>query len=52
MQKACSRAPWVRKFGYLCIQEVMVVTCPSDHQSAPQAYQCKITQSTDTATQM
>ena len=40
-----------RSYGSYKLQ-VMAVTCPSDHQSAPQAYQCKITQSTDMATQM
>ena len=26
MQSVCSRVPWVIKSGYLCIQEILVVT--------------------------
>ena len=51
----CSGAPWVsksthhRKFG----NHVTVHRRPTtDRPSAPQAYQCKITQSTGMATQM
>ena len=51
----CSGAPWVsksthhRKFG----NHVTVHRPPTtDRPSAPQAYQCKITQSTGMATQM
>ena len=43
LSHARSGAPWVGKFGYLCIREFL---------SAPQAYQCKITQSTGMPTQM
>ena len=43
LSRARSGAPWVGKFGYLCIREFL---------SAPQAYQCKITQSTGMPTQM
>ena len=25
-RNACSRAPWIRKLGYLCIQEILVLT--------------------------
>ena len=38
---ACSRASWVRKFGYLCIQEILVIMCLSTCLSASQAYQFK-----------
>ena len=56
-REARSGAPWVRKCGKLPIQENLVITWPyteraSDRPSAPQAYQCKITQSTGMATQM
>ena len=56
-REARSGAPWVRKCGELPIQENLVITWPyteraSDRPSAPQVYQCKITQSTGTATQM
>ena len=36
---ACSRAPWVRKFGYQCIQEILVPTKSSICISAPS---CKL----------
>ena len=41
------------KNWYLCIREILVVTCNhvTVRQSAPQAYQCKITQSIGTSTQ-
>ena len=43
-------APRVRKFGDLCIWEILAVKwpyfCPPTHSSTPQAHQCKITQST------
>ena len=50
-------APQLRKCGNLRIRENLVTTRPyteraSDRPSAPQAYQCKITQSTGMATQM
>ena len=56
-REARSGAPWVRKCGKLPIQENLVITCPytarpRDRPSAPQAYQCKIIQSTVMATQM
>ena len=39
----CSRAPWVRKFGYLCISDILVVTklsvCFSVHMSTPSCWQ-------------
>ena len=42
---ARSRAPWVRKFGNLCIREILVVTWPyvrpTTCPSAPEAYQYK-----------
>ena len=48
------RAPWVRKFGNLCIRylhprnndSLVIVRLPDRPTSAPQAYQCEITQST------
>ena len=40
-------APWVRKFG-----NHITVHRPRDRPTAPQAYQCKITQPTGMATQM
>ena len=43
LSRARSGAPWVGKFGYLWIREFL---------STPQAYQCKITQSTGMPTQM
>ena len=43
LSRARCGAPWVGKFGYLCIREFL---------SASQAYQCKITQSTGMPTQM
>ena len=48
---ARSWAPWVRKFDYPCIWEILVILFPYARPSAPQAYQCKITQSTGIATQ-
>ena len=41
--RARSGAPWVRKFGYLCIREILVTRNRPACPSAPQAYQCKIT---------
>ena len=41
-----SGAPWVRKFGN------HVTVRPTDRPSAPQTYQCKITQPTGMTTQM
>ena len=52
---ARSGAPWVRQFGNLQICHSRnfdnhVTVRPTDCPSAPQAYQCKITQPTDMAT--
>ena len=51
-----ARAPWVRKVGYLCIREILVVTWSyvrsPPRPSAQQVFQWKITQSTDMETQM
>ena len=52
----CSGAPWPRKFGNLCIREILVVTWPYVRPTAwppaPQVHQYKITQSTGMGTQM
>ena len=45
-RSARSGAPWVRKF------DNHVTVRPTDRPSAPQAYQCKITQPIGMATQM
>ena len=45
-------APWVRKFDYPCIREILVIMVPYARPFAPQAYQFKITQSTGIATLM
>ena len=55
--KRASGVPWVRKWSNLPIRENLVITWPytarpRDRPSAPQAYQCKISQSTGMATQM
>ena len=55
--KRAQGAPWVRKCGKLLIRENLVITWPytersPDRPSAPQVYQCKITQSTGVAIQM
>ena len=47
-REARSWPPWVRKFDYPCIREILVIT----RSSTPQAYQCKITQATGIATQI
>ena len=55
-----SVAPYLRKCGKLHIREILVIMWPyvrpidplTDCPSAPQAYQCKITQSTGIVTQM
>ena len=56
-RSARSGAPWVKKCGKLPIRENLVITWPytdrpPDRPSAPQAYQCKIIQSTGMATEM
>ena len=48
---AHSWAPWVRKFDYPCIWEILVIMLPYARPSEPQACQCKISQSTGIATQ-
>ena len=51
----CARlsvSPHLKKCGNLPIREIVVITWPYVRPSAPQAYQCKITQSTGMATQM
>ena len=48
---AHSWAPWVRKFDYPCIWEILVIMLPYARQSEAQACQCKISQSTGIATQ-
>ena len=51
----CARlsvSPHLKKCGNLPIREILVITWPYVRPSAPQAYQCKITQSTGMATQM
>ena len=49
-------APWVRKFGNIThprkFGNHITVHRPRDRPTAPQAYQCKITQPTGMATQM
>ena len=47
-----SVAPDSRKCGNLPIREILVITWPCARPSAPQVYQCKITQRTGMATQM
>ena len=55
---ACKHSPYLRKCSYLPIREILVITWryvqPTDQLTArpstPQAYQCKITQSTGIAT--
>ena len=39
MVELCSRAPWVRIFGYLCIQEILVLRKSSVRTSTPS---CKL----------
>ena len=45
--KRAQRSIMVRKFGYLSILEILVITCPltparsTNCPSVPQAYQCK-----------
>ena len=52
-RSAGSGAPWVKKCDKLPIRQNFEITWPyTDRPSAPQAYQCKIIQSTGTATQM
>ena len=36
------RAPWVRKFGHPCIQEILVVRWLYTHLFTPQANQCEM----------
>ena len=48
---AHSWAPWVRKFDYPCIWEILVIMLPYARPSEAQACQCKISQSTGIATQ-
>ena len=43
---AHSWTPWVRKFDYPCIWEILVIMLPYACLSEPQACQCKISQST------
>ena len=50
--KRAQRSIMVRKFGYLPIPEIVIRDPTPDRPSAPQVYQCKITQSTGMATQM
>ena len=59
--KGASGAPWVRKWSNLSARENLVImwpysarppASPRDRPFAPQAYQCKIYQSTGMATQM
>ena len=58
MRSTHSGVPWVKKCGKLPIRENLVITDrtptagPPNRLSAPQAYQCKIIQSTGMATQM
>ena len=37
------RAPWVRKFGYLCIRDILAATWPYARPSAPQDTQSEMT---------
>ena len=59
LSRARSEAPWVGKFGHLCIREILVVTCshvtvrPTDRPFVrTTGIPMKITQSTGMLTQM
>ena len=42
-QRACSRAPWVRKLGYLCIQEFLVLNHVTVRMPVHSTYHTNVT---------